>query len=350
MKITVIIPIYQVEEYIEECLLSVLNQTYKNLEIILINDGTKDDSINKIEKYLIDKRIILINIKNQGVSNARNLGIKKATGDYIHFVDSDDFIEEKTYEILVNELENENIVVFNYATYDNLTKKIIKEKYINEEIERKLKLYKKGSYYFKLTENSCCNKLYKTNFIKKFFFCKNMIMWEDLFWNLVTFYSTNSVKYVDKSLYFYRLNVNNSITNKDNKINKLSNKEKEKYLHSYKDFNEELEKYILNKENEFQIFELLRIKVLQIEALGKIGKKIIFFDEFTDTAECYFGQIKQITEFDMLLKSEIKNCIKNKNIKIKLGKWIFNKTYWKNNIIDFKVLKRRILINLGVKK
>lgn len=52
----------------------------------------------------------------------------------------------------------------------------------------------------------------------------------------------------------------------------------------------------------------------------------------------------------MLLKSEIKNCIKNKNIKIKLGKWIFNKTYWKNNIIDFKVLKRRILINLGVKK
>lgn len=177
-----------------------------------------------------------------------------------------------------------------------------------------------------------------------------MIMWEDLFWNLVTFYSTNSVKYVDKSLYFYRLNVNNSITNKDNKINKLSNKEKEKYLHSYKDFNEELEKYILNKENEFQIFELLRIKVLQIEALGKIGKKIIFFDEFTDTAECYFGQIKQITEFDMLLKSEIKNCIKNKNIKIKLGKWIFNKTYWKNNIIDFKVLKRRILINLGVKK
>lgn len=136
MKISVIIPIYQVENYIEKCLLSVLDQTYKNLEIILINDGTKDKSIEKIERYFNDKRIILINTENLGVSNARNLGLQKATGKYVHFLDSDDWIEKRTYEILVNEIINEDIIAFNYITYDNLTNKILKEKYITEEIEK----------------------------------------------------------------------------------------------------------------------------------------------------------------------------------------------------------------------
>lgn len=347
MKISVIIPIYQVENYIEKCLLSVLDQTYKNLEIILINDGTKDKSIEKIERYFNDKRIILINTENLGVSNARNLGLQKATGKYVHFLDSDDWIEKRTYEILVNEIINEDIIAFNYITYDNLTNKILKEKYITEEIEKKLIKNRKGSYYFGLVEHPIWNKLYKREFIIHFSFFNKLVMLEDLLWNLICFFSSDNVKYIDKSLYFYRINVNNSLTDKEKKIKELSKEQRDKYIYSYNFFDKSLEEYILKMKNQLGNFELLRIKILQMESLGRINKKVSF-DEFTILFEQYLKKETNAENIN-LLSSEIKSCIKNKKIKIKLGKWLLKRVYWEQDIINFKVIKRRILINLGVK-
>lgn len=347
MKISVIIPIYQVEKYVEKCLVSVLNQTYKNLEIILINDGTKDDSIKKIEKYFNDKRIILISTKNLGVSNARNLGLEKATGEYIHFLDSDDWLVKETYEILIKQITNEDIITFNYTTYDNLTNKILKEKYIEQEKEEKLKNNKRGSYYFRLTENPIWNKLYKKEFIKEFSFFQELVTLEDLLWNLICFFNTDNVKYIDKSLYFYRLNTKDSLTNKEKEIKKLSKEQKDKYFYSYSFFDKYLEEYISKRKNQLGNFELLRIKILQMESLGRINKEVSF-DEFTTLFEQYLKKETNVENINLLL-SEIKSCIKNKKIKIKLGKWLFKKIYWKQNIVNFKVIKRRILINLGVK-
>ena len=108
-KVSIIIPIYNTEKYLEKCLSSVCCQTYKNLEIICINDGSTDRSGEIAEKFAKkDSRIILKHQKNSGESAARNIGLQLASGEYIGFIDCDDWIEEDMYDSLVKELENEN--------------------------------------------------------------------------------------------------------------------------------------------------------------------------------------------------------------------------------------------------
>ncbi len=105
MKISVIIPIYNTEEYLAKCIESVLNQDYDNLEVILVNDGSKDNSLKICEKYAEkDTRIVLIDKENTGVSDSRNHGLKIATGDYIAFVDSDDWIEPNMYSSMLESI------------------------------------------------------------------------------------------------------------------------------------------------------------------------------------------------------------------------------------------------------
>lgn len=99
MKISVIIPVYNSSTYLRKCLDSVVNQTLKDIEIIVINDGSTDDSKNIIEEYTVKyKNIIFIDQENKGIGKTRNIGIKKATGEYITFVDSDDYIKENMLE------------------------------------------------------------------------------------------------------------------------------------------------------------------------------------------------------------------------------------------------------------
>jgi glycosyltransferase involved in cell wall biosynthesis len=103
LKISVIIPIYNDEKYIAKCLEYVVHQTYKNLEIIIVNDGSTDQSYTIVSKYAKqDKRIKIMNQKNSGPANARNNGLKHATGDYVHFHDSDDYVELNYYEKMVH--------------------------------------------------------------------------------------------------------------------------------------------------------------------------------------------------------------------------------------------------------
>lgn len=107
--LSVIIPVYNVEQYLERCVLSVVYQTYHNLEILLIDDGSQDQS-GKIcdqlsQKY---KRIRVIHKKNEGLSDARNKGLDLAKGEYITFLDSDDYIHPETYSILISQLETAN--------------------------------------------------------------------------------------------------------------------------------------------------------------------------------------------------------------------------------------------------
>ena len=103
MDISIIIPIYNVEKYVEECINSVINQSIKkNIEIILVNDGSTDLSRSKIEKYKLLDNIKIIDKENGGLSSARNIGICEAIGKYIVFIDSDDFIEKNFLEKLYN--------------------------------------------------------------------------------------------------------------------------------------------------------------------------------------------------------------------------------------------------------
>lgn len=128
IDVSVIVPAYNASKYIKKCIKSLLNQTIKNIEIIIINDGSTDNT-QKIIKSFKDKRIKLINLKkNQGIGNARNLGIKKAKGKYIGFIDSDDYVAKNMYEEMFNKAINENLdlVICNFYKIVENTKEKIK--------------------------------------------------------------------------------------------------------------------------------------------------------------------------------------------------------------------------------
>ena len=133
-KVSIIIPCYNVEKYISACIDSIINQTYKNIEIICINDGSTDSTGDIIKSYS-DDRIVYIEQKNSGVSKARNLGLSVANGEYITFVDGDDLIKIDMIEILVQKMHNYDCDVV-FCSYAKKYKNVIVENHIygNEDI------------------------------------------------------------------------------------------------------------------------------------------------------------------------------------------------------------------------
>lgn len=138
-KISVIIPVYNVEKYLKRCLDSVINQAYKNLEIILVDDGSSDGSSDICDKYAKkDNRITVFHKENAGVSSARNIGLENCSGDYISFIDADDWIEKGFYEYVNSNLNDNDLLIFDY--------------YIAFEDTRVRKHLLKQSYYFSKEE------------------------------------------------------------------------------------------------------------------------------------------------------------------------------------------------------
>ena len=118
IKVSVIVPVYNVEKYIVKCISSIVNQKLKDIEIIVVNDGTKDNSIKLIKENFTDDRIKIFNKKNGGAASAKNYGIKKAQGEFIFFVDADDFIEECLLEMYNKALkEKSDLVICDYYKY-----------------------------------------------------------------------------------------------------------------------------------------------------------------------------------------------------------------------------------------
>jgi glycosyltransferase involved in cell wall biosynthesis len=135
VDVSIIIPVYNVQEYLSECLDSVINQTIKNTEIIVVNDGSTDNSSKILAEYKIKfPELIIINQENRGISETRNQGLNAATGEYIAFVDSDDYIEDCMFEKMYNvaKRENSDIVICNYILYDEKSQNQNSGKYIIE--------------------------------------------------------------------------------------------------------------------------------------------------------------------------------------------------------------------------
>lgn len=212
--ITVIIPCYNVEKYLARCLNSLINQSYKNLEILIINDGSSDDSLAIAKKFAAqDQRITIYSKENGGLSSARNFGIQKAKGEYLSFIDSDDFIDPKFYEILYK-----NIITDNYLL------SICDFANVYEEIDSYPVTYTKA--YQLSTEKiiaevlaakkfsvSACNKLYHKSLFQDLKFEEGKIA-EDAFIMIKLMAKCPQVIVTDSKLYIYCHRKNSITTSK----------------------------------------------------------------------------------------------------------------------------------------
>ncbi len=202
MKISVIIPVYNTEKYLHECISSVINQTYNNLEIILINDGSQDFSGAICDDYAKqDSRIKVIHKENGGVSSARNEGLKLASGDYIAYLDSDDSIEPNMYEILLRAAQEKDIDIIgcDYINVNNNRSFVP-----NNNIETNW--YEENDVlevFFKNTilSASIGNKLYKRNIVKSLCFDIRFSMAEDILYNFFAFRNSKKIGYINKPLH-----------------------------------------------------------------------------------------------------------------------------------------------------
>ena len=171
LKLSVIMPVYNVEKYLPKCLDSLTGQTLKEIEIICINDGSSDSSSEILNRYAArDNRITVINQENQGQGNARNCGINLAKGEYIAFVDSDDWLENNAFEILYEKAKkfDADTVEFNYNEIFECSGQIKKHNYSIKLPENKVYNYKITKKYLFGTISVSWNKIYKRDFINEY--------------------------------------------------------------------------------------------------------------------------------------------------------------------------------------
>ena len=271
--ISIIVPVYNTEKYLEQCLKSLINQTYKNIEIIVVNDGSTDQSLDILNKYSFkDNRIKLYSQKNQGISAARNTALEHINGKYIMFVDSDDWIEINTCETALHELKknDSDIVMWAYKRdYLNSSKEtcFMGMKSIRWKGKEVVNLWRRMigpvGDELKLPQTvdsiiTVWGKLYKREMLYNLQFTDTKIVGtEDTYFNIKLFLRANSVLYIPSSLYHYRKEEINSFTHlyKKEKISQW----RELYKRIYK---------ILQEQKRTEIYyEALRNRI----CLGLIG-------------------------------------------------------------------------------
>lgn len=210
-KVSVIVPVYNVEKYLDKCLDSLVNQTLDDIEVIVVNDGTKDNSQKIIDEYVKNYpgKVYSYVKKNGGLSSARNYGIKKAKGAYIGFVDSDDYVEYDMYEQLYNKaIETKSDVVccqfvYRYNIYAE-KKKFMHPEYFGNSVSKEPRLLVEAKSY-------ACNKIYKKELWDKFSFPDQYFEDSAVIYNVL--YDANKVECVDLPLYNYIKERPDAITN-----------------------------------------------------------------------------------------------------------------------------------------
>lgn len=222
IKFSIIIPLYNVEQYIVKCLDSIINQSYDNYEVIIINDGSKDNSSLLVQPYLKDKRFKEYKKKNGGLSSARNLGVKKAKGDYIIFIDSDDSIEHDYLKVVNKYLSKNNVDLLKIKT--NIIIEGI-SKQINDDI---IFDNLKGDKAYELLSKAqmldpAWLYVYRTNFyIKNKFSFAHGLLHEDFGLIPIIILTANTVSSIDYYGYNYLIRPNSITTRNDNYFQKCN--------------------------------------------------------------------------------------------------------------------------------
>ena len=222
--ISIVIPIYNAEKYLEECLNSIKNQTYKNIEVIMVNDGSKDNSETICKRFSEDDtRFRYFTKVNGGVSSARNLGLDNVKGEYITFIDADDWIAEKHLELLINSIKktNSDIGVSSYKEFNNKDTYYIRV-YTKQEKNllnfEKMNRDKFLSLFPKLMSANVCfnnavSKLFRKDLVKNLRFDTSIKYGEDLDFYFRLYLNVDSISYVDELTYVYRIHGDSTTSN-----------------------------------------------------------------------------------------------------------------------------------------
>ena len=294
MKISVIIPVYNSSTYLRKCLDSVVNQTLKDIEIIVINDGSTDDSKNIIEEYLCKyKNIIFIDQENKGIGKTRNIGIKKATGEYITFVDSDDYIKENMLEEYYKYAKKHNfdLVIGSYI------KKINNKEIIFENNKFKTGNVKTTPQILYLIEYGPCAKLYKREMlINNNIYFDEKRKYEDMPFVSKALLKSKLIGQITEPYYYYIIHNNSETTTMDKRVFDILD-----ILKEIKDYYKR--EYYLRDELDYVIIDKITTYMLQ-QRVQKDNKLRI---EFIDAGYAFL----------------------NKNIK----NWRGNKYYKKTNFL-----------------
>lgn len=213
-RISVIITVYNTEQYLDKCIQSVINQTYQKLEIILIDDGSTDCSLQVCEKWAkLDSRIVVVHKSNGGVSSARNAGIENSHGDYIFFLDSDDWIEVSMIEEMIKSCEEYHVLISACGRYDYFEKN---EKYMVSKCPSICEAVDSEKYVSKMLlgkecDSSVCDKIFHKTLWDGVRFPEGKI-YEDVAILYKVVLKAKRVATVDKPLYYYRRHLNSITT------------------------------------------------------------------------------------------------------------------------------------------
>lgn len=209
--ISIIVPVYNTEQYLDECVTSVVSQSYNNLEIILVDDGATDQSPQKCDQWARkDNRIKVIHKENGGLSDARNAGLDNATGEYITFCDSDDILANDTidsaYGIFMR--YNCDIVSYESTLYQNRTENRITYYHKDQDITLLSPVQCLKGMLEVTYDCSCCNKLFKRSIIGSHRFIKGLTNEDILFFFDILPTCANDIIHLNKEFYKYRINLN----------------------------------------------------------------------------------------------------------------------------------------------
>ena len=315
IKVSVVAPVYNTENYLKECLDSLINQTLPDIEIICINDGSKDSSLEILEEYSKnDSRIKIINQENQGVSVARNRGIKEAKGEYLTFVDSDDWLNLNALEIFYNTAQKRNTDVLIFSFYSWYSSEDIRKDLRLTEFSKKaengttfLNSYKDIFY----SPMGTWGKLYRTSLIKEnnISFPLNIQCGEDRSPYVKACICAKNISVIDEPFYYYRRNVNQSLTQgglntvsdmyKANQLTKkmIYNFENKKQMHCIF-----LDEYIKSVLWGWDISEGKSKRINDIKYLKYIKKECQEFKNYPDFPfETYKKLKNRIEKYDKLM-------------------------------------------------
>lgn len=274
-KVSIIIPVHNVEQYLRQCLDSVCNQTFKDIEIIIVNDCSPDNSLKIIQEYQQkDERIVLVDLKqNVGVGFARNEGMKYAKGEYITFVDPDDWVKKNFIEVLYNSIQkyNTDFVSVNYirACEDKFFYRKIKSSLFNvvicdDKIKRQLLL--------NIPAIQVWTKIFKKSFLFSKNICFRINKFEDNVFAWETIIKSKSFIFLSDILYYHRINRVNSI---------MTNTKTSKAECFYKlQFCKDIKNMLLNIQS-YQCYKkefLYYVTTRVIQSLEEYGEKSVFVD------------------------------------------------------------------------